>query len=136
MMSTREPSAPISLLIVEDCKLTLNCYAVFFSMQFSDVTIYTAIDGITGLELFTAHLPDIVVTDFNMPEMDGMQMARKIRAIKPETKLIILTGDKDSLGHTCPSTNEYPYDHLIEKPVEFMELSAAIKQCIGEISGR
>jgi len=131
---TTEPSAnpSISLLIVEDCSITLKCYANILSMQCPEVTVYTASDGITGLELFKAHMPDIVLTDLHMPEMDGRQMAENIRAIRPETKVIILTGDKDRLGNFA--WNEVVFDHVLEKPINFQKLFAALNQCMDEIA--
>lgn len=54
--------------------------------------LYTAANGRLGLELFKTHTSDIVITDINMPVMCGMQMSENIRAIKPETKIIAITG--------------------------------------------
>jgi len=78
-------------------------------------------------------MPDIVFTDFNMPEMDGRQMACKIRSIKPETKLIVITGDREKIEQKDLAENEVAFDHLIEKPIDFQRFIAAIKQCIDEI---
>jgi YesN/AraC family two-component response regulator len=44
------------------------------------------------MELYRTHTPDIVITDINMPEMGGVQMADKLCAINPGTKFIFLTG--------------------------------------------
>jgi CheY-like chemotaxis protein len=99
-----------------------------------EVTVYAASNGATGLEIFKEHLPDIVVTDLNMPEMDGRQMAGNIRAIKPETKLIIITGDKEKLEQNNLSEKEFTFDHIIGKPIDFPSFLAAIKQCNDEIA--
>ena len=132
-MTTKPDARPsISLLIVEDCPHTLKCYSSILSMQCPEVTVYTASSGTAGLELFKAHMPDIVLTDLHMPEMDGRQMADNIRAIKPETKLIILTGDKDRLEIKELVGNVVAFDHILEKPIDFQKLFAAITQCINE----
>jgi YesN/AraC family two-component response regulator len=132
-MTTESSANPsISLLIVEDCAITLKCYANILSMQCPEVTVYTASNGETGLELFKAHLPDIVLTDLHMPEMDGRQMAENIRAIRPETRVIILTGDKDRLEIKELVGKVVAFDHVLEKPINFQKLFAAITQCINE----
>jgi YesN/AraC family two-component response regulator len=123
----------ISLLIVEDCEITLKGYSVLLSMQYPEATIYTACNGTTGLELFKAHLPDIVLTDLHMPHMDGREMAGKIRAIKSETKLIVITGDSEKLEQKDLVENMLTFDQIIEKPIDLQNLFAAIKQCIDEI---
>jgi CheY-like chemotaxis protein len=124
----------ISLLIVEDCKTTLKCYCNILSMVCPEVTVYAASNGATGLEIFKEHLPDIVVTDLNMPEMDGRQMAGNIRAIKPETKLIVITGDKEKLEQEDLAEKEFTFDHIIGKPIDFPSFLVAIKQCNDEIA--
>jgi len=134
-MTTKPDARPsISLLIVEDCPHTLTCYRNIFSMQCPEVTVYTASCGTAGLELFKAHMPDIILTDLNMPEMDGRQMADMIRAIKPEVKLIVLTGDKDRLETKNLASNECTFDHVLEKPIDFQKFFDAINQCLHEIA--
>lgn len=124
----------LSLLIVEDCKITLKCYCNILSMVCPEVTVYAASNGATGLELFKEHMPDIVITDLNMPEMDGRQMAGNIRAIKPETKLIVITGDIEMVEQKNLAEKESTFDHIIEKPIDFQSFFAAIKQCNDEIA--
>jgi len=134
-MTTRPNVQPsISLLIVEDCEITLKSYFTVLSMLCPEVTVYSACNGTEGLELFKEHLPDIIVTDLHMPEMDGKQMAEHIRAIKPETKIIILTGDSGRLEQTDLAENAFIPDHLCRKPIDFESFFAAIKQCKDEIA--
>lgn len=54
--------------------------------------IYEAIDGQECLEIFSNHLPDIVLLDINMPKIDGLSLAEKIKNIKPDVKIVIITG--------------------------------------------
>jgi len=134
-MTTKPDARPsISLLIVEDCPHTLKSYGSILSMQCPEVTVYSASSGTAGLELFKAHMPDIVLTDLHMPEMDGRQMADNIRAIKPETKLIVLTGDKDRLEIKELAGKAVAFDHILEKPIDFQKLFAALNQCLNEIA--
>lgn len=53
--------------------------------------LFQASNGREGLEKFIEHKPDIVLTDINMPVMDGLEMARLIRAEAPDTPIIITT---------------------------------------------
>ena len=123
----------ISLLIVEDCEITKKSYSTVLSMLYPEITIYTACNGTKGLELFKAHMPDIIISDLHMPEMDGRQMSENIRAIKPETKIIILTGDSERLEQMGIAGDGFRPDHLFEKPIDFQIFFAAIKQCKDEI---
>lgn len=133
---------PLSLLFVEDDEITLKLQSSILAAKFPDVIFYTAINGRLGLELFKAHTPDIVITDINMSEMCGVQMAENIRAIKPETKIIAITGKSGETGVNGKSIirnsdgKMIEFDHVIVKPVDLSELCGVIKQCIGEIEQR
>jgi len=128
-----DPVPAVSILLVEDEESVLQLLATILTRKFPGATLYTAINGRTGLELFKSHIPDIVITDIKMPEMGGVQMADKIRAIKPDTKFIILTGDPGKSVHQDSIEKEFEFDHYIMKPVVFGVLFAAIEQCLAEI---
>jgi len=130
--SMTDPVPSVSILLAEDEEAILKLLVTILARKFPDAVLYTAVNGRTGLELFKAHLPDIVITDIKMPEMGGVQMVDKIRAIKPDTKFIILTGDP---GKSFDSgEKEFEFDHYIMKPVLFGVLFAAIEQCLAEIA--
>jgi len=124
---------PTSILIVEDDKDSKDLLVTIIGKKYPGLSIYFAINGKTGLELFKEHTPDIVITDINMPVMGGVQMTDKIRAIKPDTKIIVLTADTGKAALEDAVGKGFEIDHYIMKPVDFRELFAAIEQCIGEI---
>jgi YesN/AraC family two-component response regulator len=134
MESKSIPMPAISLLLVEDEEFTLELLVNIITKKYPDVALHTAINGSTGLELFEKHTSDIVITDINMPEMGGVQMADKIRAIKPDTKFIIITGKSGEIFRQDSNQKGFEFDHFIVKPVVFQELFAAIDRCIGEIA--
>ncbi|MGA0531854.1 response regulator [Hansschlegelia sp. KR7-227] len=61
--------------------------------------VYEAENGAVGLELFGAQLPDVVIVDWLMPKMDGVEMTRAIRrpesAANPYVPIIMLTGHSE-----------------------------------------
>jgi YesN/AraC family two-component response regulator len=123
-----------SILLVEDEEAILELLASILTRKFPGVVLYTASNGRTGLELFKSHLPDIVITDIKMPEMGGVQMADKIRTIKPATKFIIVTGDSGKSTDYDSSEKGSGFDHYIMKPAVFGTLFAAIEQCLAGIA--
>ena len=127
-----DPMKQISTLLVEDDKKSLEILATILAKRFPNVVLYMASNGKAGLELFKAHTPDIVITDINMPELSGAQMANQIRAIKPEAKIIVLTADTGKVTLENFVGEGFEIDHFILKPVNFGLLFAAIEQCLGE----
>jgi CheY-like chemotaxis protein len=57
--------------------------------------VLIAADGASGLKLFAAHPVDAVVLDYAMPGMHGGQVARKMRQIKPEVPILLLSAYVD-----------------------------------------
>ena len=134
-MKNRSNTGPaISLLLVEDDVATLQALAIILAKRYPQVPIATAGNGRAGLELFQTRPAAIVITDFNMPEIDGMEMTGRMRAIRPETRFIILTGDSGGLALRDSDNKAFIHDHFIVKPVVFDTLFAAIDQCLEEIS--
>jgi YesN/AraC family two-component response regulator len=118
---------PLSMLIVEDDTVTIEILAQVIALQFPAAIINVAENGRAGLELFKVHAPDIVVTDINMPEMDGMQMAREIKAINPDTKFIVLTAYSNNSYMT--QFSEIGCCAYLLKPIQFEKLCTAIRNC-------
>lgn len=59
-----------------------------------------AANGEEGLKLFENAPFDVVVTDYRMPRMDGAELIQRIRQLKPNTRIILLSGFVDPLGLT------------------------------------
>ena len=83
----------LKVLLVEDeenlSKLLKNAIGDSFH------SFLLAKDGNEGLELYKKVLPDIVITDIMMPNKTGLKMAKEIKAINPESKIIILSAFSD-----------------------------------------
>ena len=122
-----------SILFVEDDELILELQTSILAANFPDIVFYTAVNGRLGLELFKTHLPEIVITDINMPELCGVQMCNSIHALKPETRFIAITGKSGRVVLQDNDGNEFEFDHVIVKPVGFQKLFAAVEQCMDKI---
>ncbi|MFD0711432.1 response regulator [Paenibacillus sp. GCM10027626] len=57
--------------------------------------VLTASSGTEAFETFSAELPELVLTDVRMPGMDGLELLRRIKEVRPATKVIILSGYND-----------------------------------------
>ena len=134
MESTNNTTPVFSILLVEDEAPTLELLATILPKKYPGALLHTAHDGRKGLDLFKTHTPDIVITDFNMPEMCGAQMVDKIRAIKPDTKIIVITGKSEKPLQQNFTQEGVVFDHFIAKPVVFQELFTAIDQCLGDLN--
>lgn len=85
------------LLYVEDELSTLLLYEKYFKSKFK--TVYTARDGLKALELYEDLKPDLVILDINLPYINGLDIAKKIRETDKQVRIILLTAcdDKETL---------------------------------------
>jgi len=123
---------PLSILLVDDEEGVCEIIQSVLEMRYPRAHIYCAADGRIGLDHFRTYLPDIVVTDLNMPEMDGIQLLTVIRATKPETGVIVVTAHSDWPGPAESASAAIPIEY-ISKPIDFGNLFAAVDRCIASL---
>lgn len=81
-----------SLLYVEDDTILLDAYTEFLSEYFN---VYKASSGAEALEIYKKNKPDIIISDINMPNMNGLELIREIRKNDQETICIISSAYSD-----------------------------------------
>ncbi|MHC1698816.1 MAG: response regulator transcription factor [Geobacteraceae bacterium] len=124
----------ISLLCVEDEEISRFMLRKVISRKFPAIKIHTAEDGKSGLELFNKISPDIVLTDINMPSMNGILMASEIRRINPSTEILIISAEAIACYES--DFSRIGISHCLHKPVVFEEIFHAIESSVASITSR
>jgi signal transduction histidine kinase len=115
-----------SLLYVEDNE-GLNAQATILFKKFFD-NVISAYDGEEGLRLFQQHRPQIIITDINMPKMDGLKMSEAIHEIDSDS-IIIITTAHDELEFLHRSIKIGIFDYLT-KPLKIDTLVDTFTRCV------
>ena len=112
------------ILLVDDEDLILEFARLILEEDGYRVT--TALDGQAALAGFEAAPGDfdLLLTDMAMPKMDGLELARRCLALRPDLPVILCSGYGDLLdrgGHTAPGISRY-----LSKPILGTELCQAV----------
>ncbi len=120
----------LNILYVEDNDearmQTLKMLQNFFA------SIDTAVDGMDGLEKFERYhdsngdFYDLIISDINMPNMDGISMSQHITTLNPEQQIIVISAfnDTQNLQEALASGVK----HYIHKPIELKSLITVIEE--------
>jgi CheY-like chemotaxis protein len=114
---------PITILLVDDEALVRA--ATVDMLTDLGHQVIEAGSGAQALELLrTGALPDLVITDYLMPAMNGAELAREIRATAPRLPVLLATGYAKLAGHAMA---DLP---LLPKPFRQAELAATIERLV------
>lgn len=95
------------------------------SLAFEGYGTEVAVDGADALEKATAYKPDLIILDVQMPRMDGLTAARRIRGAGDTTPILMLTA-RDTVGDRVTGLDAGADDYLV-KPFELDELFARVR---------
>lgn len=114
----------ITILYIEDEKMIRDEVSYFFSKYVKN--FHTATNGQEGLELYNQIKPDLIITDIQMPKMNGLDMIKEINNKK--IPIIITTAFSD-IDYFLKAI-ELNVSKFIIKPINLMELVKSIQECV------
>lgn len=122
---------PLMALVVEDSP-TMRQLLVFALKRIKDMRTLEACDGVDALKKLAAaeHKPDIILTDINMPIMDGLKLVQRVRADKNlrDVPIVIITtegGAEDKARALALGANAY-----IAKPIQAPQVIRQVKELL------
>jgi len=120
----------ICVLYVEDDNIARENGIEYLENYFSSV--YDAPDALQAMQLYNLHKPDIIITDIEMPKLNGLEFVKRIREHDDTTQIIITTAysDKEYLLKAI----ELKLIKYLIKPIGEKEFDEAISICIDNIS--
>ncbi len=121
----------LPILIVEDNAATLKMMRV--ALQAEGHTVIEAENGESALRLAAEHLPSIVLLDCGLPDMDGFEVARRLRAIAPHLGVIAVTGWMVADDVRVLSAG---FLDVLVKPVEPSRLAQVVERHVGRAPPR
>ena len=134
-----------TIVLVDDEEMVLTSLSSFLMLE-TEYEVATFVQASEALDFIKGNDIDLVVSDYLMPEMDGISFLAKVREVKPEVPRIILTGYADK-ENAIKAINEVGLYQYIEKPwdnddlhliirngIEKQQLMKSLQQKLGEIN--
>jgi DNA-binding response OmpR family regulator len=114
----------MKVLVVDDDPDIVEAVSICFALRWPDAELVDAPDGTTALSTFKAEEPDVVILDLGLPDMNGLEVCKKIRE-DSQVPILILTARGGELNKV--QGLEMGADDYITKPFSHLELLARIK---------
>ena len=104
-----------NILIIEDNEQ--NMYMLSYLLINNNYNVIQAFNGLDGIKLAHENIPDIVLVDIQLPDMDGYQICKKLRHIVPLLKTTIIAVTSYAMGGDKEKAFNAGADGYIEKPI-------------------
>ena len=123
------PTAVHSILIIDDERETVNLLERNLAPDFK---IYKAYNGVEGLDMARKHLPDIILCDLMMPQMDGMQMLEELKKDKKLQTIKVAIFTAKSSEEDMIKAFDNGADAYVTKPISLKYLRTRIDRLIAQ----
>jgi two-component system KDP operon response regulator KdpE len=121
-MKANEHDQPSKILIVDDEPQITRVLRTALSTQ--GYSLQIAANGVEGMEAIHAWKPDLVITDVSMPEMNGVELCREIRAISQIPIIVLSVRNQDLMKIEALDAGA---DDYVTKPFSIQELQARVR---------
>ncbi len=112
------------VVIIEDDPEIVEAVSLCFDLRWPDVEVFSANEGIAGLDIIEKETPDIAILDIGLPDIDGFEVCRRIRLFS-DVPVVMLTVKDQEFDKV--KGLELGADDYITKPFSHVELLARVK---------
>ncbi len=120
----------IKILYVEDDDEIRGELLEILELDFAHIAV--ANNGKEGLDLYKKQKPDLVISDIQMPQMDGLTMCKQIREFSSDLPIILTTAFNEPSYQEA--VQELDNTFFVTKPINMDELYVAIKASLQQIA--
>lgn len=122
----------VEVLVVEDD--STSALAISRALSICGAQVERAIDGCDGLKKFEQKNFPIVITDINMPGMNGLELVRRIKILDPDVQIIATSANSET--NALLTAIELGFNEYFLKPIEISRLLLAVKRCRDTLEAR
>ncbi|HET9587414.1 MAG TPA: response regulator transcription factor [Anaerolineales bacterium] len=121
----------ISVLLVDDHSMVREGVRAFLVTQPDIMVVGEAGSGEEAIKLAEQHVPDVILMDLIMPNMDGVEATRRVKQVSPRSRVVVLTSYHED-EHIFPALKAGALSYVL-KDISAEELASAVrKAALGE----
>jgi CheY-like chemotaxis protein len=120
----RNPDDPRRVLVVDDESLIADSVAAILNRNGYKAT--SCYSGMDALQSIHEQCPDIIVSDVVMPDLNGIQLAKKVRSICPGARIVLFSGNVDTASLLDGASLEGYFFEILPKPIHPLQLLKAL----------
>lgn len=117
---------PISVLLVDDHAMVRQGVRAFLLTQVDIAVVGEASSGEEAIKLAAQHIPDVILMDLIMPNMDGVEATRRVKQVSPRSQIVVLTSYHED-EHIFPALKAGALSYIL-KDVSAEELASAVRK--------
>ena len=118
------------ILVVDDSNMSRRILRRM--LESAGHQVLEAQDGMTGIEQYSLHQPDLVLLDLTMPKMHGLEVLEKLREMDEQARVVVATADIQSATHTLAEAAGA--SGYITKPLAADKVLQAVNNALGEVN--
>ncbi len=116
------------ILLVEDNEMNRDMLSRRLMRKGYEVVM--ALDGVQGLAMARSEAPDLILMDMSLPEMDGWETTRRLRAIEEIRNIPVIALTAHAMSGDREKAIEAGCDDYDTKPVDILKLDGKIRQLL------
>lgn len=126
-----EPAAGLHVLCIEDNPVNLQLVRELIALR-PQVLLRTAVDGLSGIKAALAERPDLLLLDLQLPDIDGLEVMRRLRAEGAMAGCRIVALSADAMPGHIQAALAAGFDDYWTKPIQFDHFLAGIDRLAAE----
>ena len=123
------PESSALVLIVDDEKDV--CDVLCRLLKPEGLQVLVAYEGKTALKMIVSEIPDVLIVDFKMPGIDGMELLKRAKEIDPELPVVMITAYADVYG-AVEAMRAGAHDYM-PKPFENYEVIRVVRRALEDL---
>ncbi len=126
-------ASQLDVMVVDDTTVS-RAFIVDTLNKMGITKVRLAKDGQAGFDALSRQPAHLVISDYNMPVMNGLEMLRQIRSFKPTSRcgFILVTGNANS--NIIQQGRQLGMNNYLEKPVTVANLKARVEAIVGKLA--